>query len=44
MRFANSIPGIGALPELHTYECRECREATTVAIERTDSRPVPFRE
>jgi hypothetical protein len=29
MRFARSIPGIGALPELWTFECRECVEAVT---------------
>jgi hypothetical protein len=29
MRFARCIPGIGALPELWTFECRECVEAVT---------------
>jgi hypothetical protein len=29
MRFARAIPGIGALPELWTFECRDCAEATT---------------
>jgi hypothetical protein len=29
MRFARAIPGIGALPELWTFECRVCAEATT---------------
>jgi hypothetical protein len=32
MRFASAIPGIGALPELWTFECRECAEAITEAI------------
>jgi len=29
MRFARAIPGIGALPELWTFECRGCAEVTT---------------
>ncbi len=29
MRFARAIPGLGALPELWTFECRDCFEATT---------------
>ena len=29
MRFARTLPGIGALPELWTFECRDCAEATT---------------
>jgi len=29
MRFVRAIPGIGALPELWTFECRDCAEATT---------------
>jgi hypothetical protein len=29
MRLASIIPGIGALPELWTFECRDCREAIT---------------
>jgi len=28
-RFARSIPGIGALPELKTYDCKECGIAIT---------------
>ena len=36
MRFARSIPGIGSLPELWTFECRECAEATTEAKEPAD--------
>lgn len=31
MRLAGIIPGIGALPELWTYECRDCAEAVTEA-------------
>ena len=31
MRFASMVPGIGALPELWTFECRECAEAVTEA-------------
>jgi hypothetical protein len=29
MRLARAIPGIGALPELWTFECRDCAEVTT---------------
>ena len=29
MRFARSIPALGALPELLTFECRDCIEAVT---------------
>ncbi len=29
MRLAGIIPGIGALPELWTFECRDCAEAVT---------------
>jgi hypothetical protein len=28
MRLARTIPGIGALPELHTYDCKQCGVAT----------------
>ena len=31
MRLAGTIPGIGALPELWTFECRDCAEAMTEA-------------
>jgi hypothetical protein len=31
MRLASIFPGIGALPELWTYECRDCVEAVTEA-------------
>jgi len=33
MRLARSIPGIGALPELLTFACKECGEVITVAKE-----------
>jgi hypothetical protein len=29
MRFVRAIPGIGALPELWTFECRDCVEVAT---------------
>jgi hypothetical protein len=29
MRFARSIPGIGGLPELRTYDCKMCKTAET---------------
>ena len=29
MRFVRAIPGIGALPELWTFECRDCAEVAT---------------
>ena len=28
--FAKSIPGIGILPALHTYQCQACHEAVTI--------------
>ena len=28
--FAKSIPGIGVLPALHTYQCQACHEAVTI--------------
>jgi hypothetical protein len=31
MRFARSTPGIGALPELKTYDCKECGTTITEA-------------
>ena len=30
MRFARSIPALGGLPELWTFECRDCIEAVTI--------------
>jgi hypothetical protein len=33
MRLARTIPGIGALPELHTYDCKQCGVALTEAGE-----------
>lgn len=33
MRFARSIPKIGALPELLTYDCRPCGQTLTEADE-----------
>ncbi len=38
MRLAGIIPGIGALPELRTFECRDCAEAVT------EEKDVPMRE
>jgi hypothetical protein len=31
MRLASVIPRLGALPELWTFECRDCAEAITEA-------------
>ena len=31
MRLARKIPDGGALPELHTYDCKECGIAVTEA-------------
>jgi hypothetical protein len=31
MRLARTIPGIGALPELLTFECKPCAEVITKA-------------
>jgi hypothetical protein len=33
MRFVRSLPGIGALPELHTFECEACAEVMTAATD-----------
>ena len=33
MRLARIIPGIGALPGLHTYDCKQCGVAVTEAGE-----------
>ena len=33
MRLAQVIPGIGALPELLTFECKACAEVTTKATQ-----------
>jgi hypothetical protein len=33
MRLARIIPGIGALPELHTYDCKQCGVVVTEAGE-----------
>ena len=31
MSFVRSVPKIGALPELRTYQCKPCNEAVTEA-------------
>jgi predicted amidophosphoribosyltransferase len=33
MAFVGSVPKIGALPELRTYQCKPCRETVTEADE-----------
>ena len=33
MRFVRSLPAVGGLSELQSYECRGCREATTIAVD-----------
>jgi len=33
MDFVRSIPKVGALPELRTYQCKPCRETVTEADE-----------
>ena len=37
MQFARSIPGIGGLPELRTYDCKACKSVETEVCGR-DSR------
>jgi hypothetical protein len=39
MRLARIVPAVASHPELCTYECVECREATTV-----ESKPGKSRE
>jgi hypothetical protein len=33
MRYMRSVPKIGGLPELQTFECRACRVSITEALE-----------
>lgn len=33
MGFVRSVPKVGALPELRTYQCKSCRETVTEADE-----------
>ena len=33
MGFVRSVPKVGALPELRTYQCKPCRETVTEADE-----------
>jgi hypothetical protein len=33
MRLARTVPKIGALPELRTYDCRPCSQTLTEADE-----------
>ena len=42
MDFVRSVPKIGALPELRTYQCKPCREAVTEADEPYVSRAQPL--
>ena len=41
MDFVRSVPKIGALPELRTYQCKPCRETVTEADEPWTSRAEP---
>jgi len=36
MRLVRSVPRLGGLPELHTFECRPCGLSLTAAVERRD--------
>ncbi len=42
MRLARTIPGIGGLPELYTFSCRECGTAVTQAAEPGERRPASY--
>jgi transposase-like protein len=33
MRFVRTLPGIGGLPALHTYTCKDCGTTMTLAGE-----------
>src|SRR3974377_259025 len=33
MRFVRSLPAVGGLSELQSYECRGCRETVTIAVD-----------
>ena len=33
MRFVRSLPAVAGLPELQSYECRGCKEVTTIAVD-----------
>ncbi len=41
MRLVRTIPGIGGLPELYTFSCRECGTAVTQAAQLGERRPAP---
>jgi hypothetical protein len=36
MRLVRTVPRLGGLPELHTFECRPCGICLTAAVERHD--------
>jgi hypothetical protein len=40
MRLALTIPGIGELPELHTYDCKACGVVFTESVGRAEWREV----
>lgn len=37
MRFVRSLPRLGALPELRTFECKACGVTYTEAVERGEA-------
>ena len=38
MRLARIVPAVAGHPELRSFECRTCREVTTVPVERREGR------
>jgi hypothetical protein len=38
MRLARSVPHLGGLPELRTYDCKACGVCFTMAVEAGDAR------
>ncbi len=42
MRLARTVPRLGGLPELHTFECRPCGISLTAAVERRDGGRVRY--
>ena len=42
MRLARTIPKLGGLPELHTFECRPCGVSETTEAELLELEAAPF--
>lgn len=42
MRLMRTVPRLGGLPELRTFECRPCGVCLTAAVERRDEGPTRY--